>query len=50
MNIIDNTVVFVKKHSPEILVWMGIGGVITGTVMACKETTKIDQIIEDHIG
>lgn len=37
-----------KKHSPEILV---VGGVITGVtsaVMACKATTKLDGILEDH--
>lgn len=37
-----------KKHSPEILV---VGGIITGvaaTVMACKATTKLDDILEEH--
>ena len=36
-----------KKYSPEILVIAGIGGVIAATVMACKATTKVDEIIEE---
>ena len=35
-----------KKHSPEILIFFGIAGVITSTVMACKATTKIDEILD----
>lgn len=37
----------VKKHSPEILIFIGIGGVITSTVMACKATTKIETILKE---
>ena len=36
----------IKKHSPEILLVAGIGGVVTSAVMACKATTKIDFILE----
>lgn len=36
-----------KKHSPEILVGAGIVGVIASTVMACKATTKLDDIMEE---
>lgn len=36
-----------KKHSPEILVASGIVGVVTSTVMACKATTKIDEVITE---
>ena len=35
-----------KKHSPEILVAGGIVGTVTATVMACKATTKLDQILD----
>lgn len=48
MNFIDNCVQTIKKHSPEILVGLGITGVVVGTVIACKETKKIDPIIEEH--
>ena len=37
----------VKKHSPEILVVVGVAGVVTSTVMACKATTKLSDILED---
>lgn len=30
----------IKEHSPEILMGLGIGGMITGTVMACRTTYK----------
>ena len=36
-----------KKHSPEILVVAGVVGVIGSTVMACKATTKINDILDD---
>lgn len=36
-----------KKHSPEILIVTGIIGVVTSAVMACKATTKINDILED---
>ena len=35
-----------KKHSPEILIVTGIVGVVTSAVLACKATTKINDIIE----
>lgn len=36
-----------RKHSPEILVIGGAVGVVVGTVMACKASTKVGEIIED---
>lgn len=36
-----------KKYSPEILVGVGIVGVVTSGVMACKATTKIDEVLEE---
>ena len=36
-----------KKHSPEILVVSGIVGTVTASVMACKATTKVNDILED---
>lgn len=35
-----------KKHSPEILVVAGVIGTIASTVMACKATTKVSDILE----
>ena len=37
----------VKKYSPEILTGIGIIGVIGGTVLACKETMKLNDILND---
>ena len=37
----------VKKHSPEILMIAGITGTIVGTVLACKATTKVSEIMEE---
>lgn len=37
----------VKKHSPEILMIAGIAGTVVGTVLACKATTKVSEIIEE---
>lgn len=36
-----------KKHSPEILVAAGIVGAVVSAVMACKATTKLDDILSD---
>lgn len=36
-----------KKHSPEILLAVGIIGGITSAVMACKATTKVNEILEE---
>lgn len=36
-----------KKHSPEILVVTGVIGVVTSTVMACKATTKVNDIVTE---
>lgn len=36
-----------RKHSPEILVVGGAVGVVVGTVMACKASTKVGEIVED---
>ena len=36
-----------KKHSPEILVGLGVVGTVASTVMACKATAKLDEVLED---
>lgn len=36
-----------KKHSPEILAAVGTVGIVAGTVMACKATTHLDDILEE---
>ena len=36
----------IAKHSPEILVYSGIAGVVVATVLACRATLKATQAIE----
>lgn len=36
-----------KKHSPEILVGAGVVGGVVSTVLACKATTKLDEILSE---
>ena len=37
----------VRKHSPEILAAVGVVGVVGSTIMACKATTKLSEILDD---
>lgn len=37
----------VKKHSPEILMGLGIAGMVTSTVLACRATLKAKPVIEE---
>ena len=36
-----------KKHSPEILVVVGIAGTVASVVMACKATLKVNEIVDE---
>lgn len=35
------------KHSPEILIFVGITGIITSTVMACVATSKLEETVSE---
>lgn len=37
----------IKKHSPEILVVAGVVGTVTSTVMACRATTKVNDVLDE---
>ena len=37
----------VKKHSPEILAGVGVVGVVASTILACKATMKVNDILTD---
>ena len=54
-NISTKAASFVKKtgfrlrqYSPEILVVAGVIGTVVSAVMACKATTKVNDILEQH--
>lgn len=36
-----------KKYSPEILMGVGIVGIIGSTVMACKATLKVEEVVDE---
>lgn len=37
-----------KKHAPEIMVFFGVGGMMTGGVLACRASRKLDDILDTH--
>lgn len=36
-----------RKHSPEILVVAGVAGTVASTVLACRATLKVNDVVED---
>lgn len=43
-----NKVVFrLQKRSPEILAGIGVVGTVVSTILACRETTKLDKILSE---
>lgn len=37
----------VRKYSPEILIGVGVAGIVTSTVMACKATLKSERLVDE---
>lgn len=46
--IVHKSMFQLKKYSPEILVVGGVIGTVASAVMACKATTKLDSVLEEH--
>lgn len=44
---VNRTGLKIKKHSPEILLGVGVVGVVASTVMACKATLKVETVLEE---
>lgn len=44
---LNRTGLKIKKHSPEILLVTGTVGVVASTVMACKATLKVEEIVDE---
>lgn len=40
-------VLLVQKHSPQILFYGGLVGAVTSTVLACKATLKLNDVLDD---
>lgn len=38
----------IKKHSPEILMIGGAIGVVSSAIMACRATTKLSKVMDEH--
>ena len=45
-NVLNKVKFNVVKHSPEILIGIGIAGVVTSTVLACRSTLKVQEILD----
>ena len=43
----NKTNIKIKKYSPEILLGLGIVGVVTSAVLACKQTLKLKDILDE---
>lgn len=37
-----------QKHSPEILIGLGIVGTVTSVVLACRATVKAEDVLKEH--
>lgn len=45
--IVGKSTLYLKKYSPEILMGVGIISIVSGTVMACRATLKVDDVLEE---
>lgn len=49
INIFNNPVALqIRKHAPEILTGLGIAGFITSTIFACKATSEVEDVLDEH--
>ena len=48
MSFKNDTLMFMDKNKPEIMLGLGLLGVIGATVLACRATLKAKDIIEEH--
>lgn len=44
MNTLNRATMFLRKHSPEILVFGGVAGMVASGVMACKATVHLPEV------
>jgi len=48
MKMSGRTGLVLSKHSPEILLVTGIASAIAGTILACRATLKVDEVMDAH--
>ena len=48
--VLNRTGLKLKKHSPEILLVTGVAGVVTSSIMACKATLKVQDVLDEAKG
>ena len=44
---ISTSVLNTKKNSPHIFFGVGLGGIILSTVLACRATLKVEDIVDE---
>ena len=47
-NIMNNCKLQISKKSPEILVGVGVVGVVSSCVLACRATLKVDSVMDEY--
>jgi hypothetical protein len=45
---VSRTILKTRANSPTILFVGGVAGVVTSTVLACKATLKVDEVLDEH--
>lgn len=46
-NSLGRTGLILQKSSPEIMLGVGVAGIVVGTVLACRATLKVEKIVKD---
>lgn len=46
--VLGRTGLKVKKASPELLLGVGVVSIVAGTIMACKATLKVEEVLDTH--
>ena len=48
--VLNRTGLKLKKHSPEILLVTGVAGIVASSIMACKATLKVQDVLNEAKG
>lgn len=48
MQTVSHTGLVIKKYSPEILTAVGVVSIVGGSILACKETLHVEDILDEH--